>query len=380
MPVVNIVAEAETLTGESGILVNKERKGRAWEVPADIIFDNGSDLQKQRVGLRFHGGGVGRTKYTESFRVYARQRYGKSEFDPLMVFGQTRLRPLTSIVLKYTYQAYYEKRQDFNPFNHSFALDIADHIGALVPSHGLVDFYLNDEPKGLYLAMEHLSDKTIGNWLGHEDFTVYYYRKHNPESIENLYALLLAQIRLAQGEAAFEAFRRIFDVDNVLNSILLSLYIADDDFCQGAEVIRNDFESPGAIITSINWDLDHAFLTYDTDNGTFSVDPSRSAMYILQEPSGLLTCQKRFVYAWLYSQSKQFRTQLRHRLEQLMKKELSPAYLSRLLEPYRRINEQYFDGDFEQAIRDLEAFTSRRSTLLLEQLSAFEKEIETPAD
>lgn len=373
-PIVQITATAEDLTGPSGILTNKENKGKASEVPADIIIHNGKDSKKQKIGLRFHGGGIGRTKYTESYRVYARQRYGKADIDPRLIFDQYRSKPLRTIVLKYTYQAYYEKRQDFNPFNHSFALDIADHIGALVPSHGLVDFYLNDESKGLYLAMEHLSDKTIGNWLGHDDFTVYHYRKENPKSVENLYTLLLAQVRLAKGEAAFQAFRRIFNIDNVVNSILLSMYIADDDFCQGAEVIKNDFDSPGAIITTINWDLDHGFLTYD--DGRFSVDPSRSTMYILQEPKGITTCHKRYVYAWLYSQSDRFRKRLRERLEDLIKKELSPEYLSRLLEPYRRINEHYFAGEFAGAIRDLESFTKDRATLLLDQLSEFERKTE----
>lgn len=377
VPKIQLRVDKNYLTGESGIFNNKERKGKAWEVPAELEYGEGSQRVRQGVGLRFHGGGIGRTKYTESFRVYARTRYGNSALSPERLFGKSRKRALRTIVLKYTYQAYYQQKQDFNPFNHALALDIADAIGALVPSHGMVDLYINDEHKGLYLAMEHLSDKTIRNWLGHDSFKTFIYRKENPPESEDFYALLLAQVRLQDGDDAYKAFTVIFNEQNIINSILLSMYIADDDFCQGAEVIATGKGSGGGRITTINWDLDHAFLTYD--KGTLSVDPERLTMFPLQTPRRISYCHKNYAYAWLYEQSSTFRRNLRLRMEALAENELSPENMSRLLEPYRRINEQYFDGRHDQAISDLENYTRKRAKILLDHLRSFEERISTAA-
>jgi len=372
VPTIRIWVDEEDFTGETGILSNKERKGKAWEVPAELEYGEGSKRLRQAVGLRFHGGGIGRTKYTESFRVYARQRYGNSELKPELLFGRYREKALRTVVLKYTYQAYYEQRQDFNPFNHAFALDIADAIGALVPSHGLVDLHVNNEHKGLYLAMEHLSDKTVRNWLGHDDFKTYVYRKDNPPENDHLYSLLLAQVRLRKGKDAYESFKLIFNEQNVINSILLSIFIADDDFCQGIEVMNTRKGTASQEITTVNWDLDHAFLTYN--NGVFTVDPERSTMFLLNMPTGHDYCHKRYMYAWLYDQSPVFRRNLRLRMEELAAHELSPDYLSRLLDPYREINEHYFEGKHENAISDLEKFIQKRTQIVLNHLRSFEEQ------
>ena len=377
VPEVRIEMAPEYLSGDQGILSNRESKGRAWEVPAQVVIDNGEDAFRQSVGLRSHGGTKGRTKDYDSFRIYSRRAYGQRGLRADLLFENPGRADLHTLVLKYTYQVFGSHREEFNPFIHALALDVADHVGALVPRHGLVDLHVNDESRGLYLAMEHLSRRTVRRWLGRDNFRVYNYKKYNPQDEQEMFYLLLAQITSKQGEAALEALAHFYDIDNVINSIVLSAYIADDDYCQGLEIIDNIEDLPNATITSINWDLDHGFLKYEKSK--FWITADRPAFWLIK-PAVKTTCARKWAYSWVFSQSPTFRRMLRDRLEELFDDRLSPEGMAPLLDYYREVNLRYYGGRHDEAIRLLEDFIEQRPAVMRKLLDQLESEVQDKAE
>ena len=371
---VDIRVEPAFLTGERGILTNKEHKGREYEAPARLVIDNQGSSYNQAVGLRFHGGGPGRTKDINSYRVYARNDYGRGGIPHQIVFGDKRDKDLKTVVFKYTYQSYYDQlREYFNPFNHALALDIAKAIGALVPSYGLVDLSVNGENEGVFLAIEHLSDRTVKHWLGHDNFISVIYKKNVAFESKRHLSRYFVKIKNLNGEASFSALQQYYDIDNVINSIILSAYIADDDFCQGMDFVDLGNEQ----IVSINWDLDHAFLQWHLRSKRLIVTANRPGFPLLnpdytERCPTCTKCTRSRVYGWVYSQSKRFRELVRARLEKLLNAELSPANIDTMLDYYRRVNQQYYYGEQSAAIADLQQYAKLRPEILKNKLSLLE--------
>ncbi len=370
IPNVELEVAEEYLSGEElGIISHRESKGRAWEVPAKLTLDNGEERYTQTVGLRTHGGTKGRELDIESYRVYARRGYGKRSLEGELLFDPVGEASLEALVLKYTYQVYGYVRKEFNPFIHALGLEVANRVGALVPRHQLVNFEMNGESKGLYLAMEHLSKRTVKNWLGRDDFISYIYKKYNPPHVKDSFHLLLAQITAEEGDASLAMLERFYDVDNVINSIVLSSYIADDDYCQGMEVIDNLDNLSEAKITSINWDLDHGFLVFE--DRKFITTPERPAFWLL-EPSLKSACPRRWMYAYVYAQSPKFRELLRNRFQEVLSNSLSISGMQPLMDYYHKINQHYYQGRHTKALNDIENFIEKRGQIIFRQLDALE--------
>ena len=377
IPNVNLNVDDEYLYGEKGIINNKQGKGKAWEVPAQYSVNNGETTDQQQVGLRFHGGTPGRKKDILSFRINARLGYGKSAIATVPLLGQARDIGMKGVVFKYTYQAYGLERTIYNPYNHALALDIANAVGALVPAHGLVNLSINDEKQGLFLAMEHLSERTIRNWLGQKEFVTYAYKKHNSEHQQHSLFYPIGKILKTQGEEALKLLLESYDINNVLNSIILSAYISDDDYCQGIEIIEKNRETNQNFITSVNWDLDHAFLAYK--NGQYSMPASRKGMgagfniLIKNKRQSDSLCPRKWAYSHVYAESEEFRNLVRQRLESILSNELSPARVNLLIEKYRNIDNHYYQGKHEPIIDQLIAYAEKRPSVLLTELSKVEQ-------
>ena len=380
VPTVNLSVSDEYLYGETGIVDNKEGKGRIWEVPAEYSVQNKDYIQQQPVGLRFHGGTPGRKKNIESFRINARDAYGKSEIDSRPLFGRSRQLGMKGVVFKYTYQAYDLKKTIYNPYNHALALDIGDAVGALVPAHQLVDLNLNDQSYGLYLAMEHLSKRSIKHWTGRDDLVLYTYKKFNNEHQQFSLLFPIGQILKAKGDAALDLLLESYDLDNVLGSIMLSAYIADDDYCQGIDVIEEPRDSKPHLITNINWDLDHAFLFFK--RGKYSMPVQRKG---IGEAFDILKlnrrhedslCPRKWVLSHVYTESKKFRALVRDRLESLLENELSRESIVQMIAKYRAIDEVYYEGRNQKVIEEMEHYAKERPIVLRQAIDDLEAWVE----
>lgn len=375
LPSVDLQVDNEKLRGPDGIVANKEGKGSAWEIPAGLAVNSGQGAINQAVGLRFHGGTPGRKKDIESFRVYSRKRYGGTDLDPEVLFGNNDSIGVKTIVFKYTYQVFFDVVQEFNPFIHALALDVANAVGAIVPRHGLVDFNINGENQGLFLAMEHPSTRTIKHWLGHDDFETYVYKKGNLKDIQKRFFLLIGRVLSKTGDEALSELGTYYDINNVINSTILSAYIADDDYCQGVEILTDMKHVDTTRITSVNWDLDHAFIEFKDKQ--FNVRTDRLGFSLLKP--GKTACPRQWGYSWAYQQSPEFRRLVRQRFEQLINGELSVESMSKRLDYYREINQAYYNGKHQQAIDDLQRFINERPAYLLAKLNELEKQVEDGA-
>jgi len=284
---------------------------------------------------------------------------------------------MKGVVLKYTYQAYDLNKTIYNPYNHAFALDIGQMVGALVPMHQLVDLNINQKEYGLYLAMEHLSERTVKHWLGHDDFIMMSYKKYNSNSQQYAIMRPISYALDATGDEAFEYLKQVYDINNVLNSVMLSAYIADDDYCQGIDVSQEIQDSELRRITIINWDLDHALLSYN--KGEFSMPSERDglgeAFDILKQnkPHGSSLCHRKWVFSHVYTQSPEFRIQVRQRLEELLDNELKPENVIDRINYYRQIDQEYYDYSNKQVLDEMERFAKERPAILRKEIDELEE-------
>lgn len=370
LPRVLIKTDESNLYGETGLLDNKQKKGVAWEKSATLSINNKVSVQAQKIGLRYHGGGPGRKKDIESFRVLARNSYGKGVISAEALLGEPSEIDFKSLVFKYTYLVRGQgKVEDFNPFVHALALDIGQAIGALVPRHALVDLTVNDDHKGLFLAMEHFSRRTVRHWLDHDDFRMLTYKSGNTKAATVAMYKIAGDIKKLKGDAAFEYLKNRYSIDNVIDSVLLSSYIGDNDFCQGVDIQRNI----GAYkeITSLNWDLDHAFFT--TKGGQAKITPDLYGFRLLLPKKSF--CVRQRIYAWAFLQSDEFRSLVKQRLESLLNGILSAEKSGAFLDYYKQLNQTEFDGRYTQQVQDLEDFMTKRPAILREQFAALEVEV-----
>ena len=248
------------------------------------------------------------------------------------------------------------------------------------PAHQLVDLNINDKSYGLYLAMEHLSERSVKHWLGKEDIRLFTYKKYNDEHQNFSLLLPLAEIMRIEGEPAFDIFLESYDLNNVLNSIMLSAYIADDDYCQGIELTEKTGVDEKRYITSINWDLDHAFLLFE--NGQFSMPAKREglgeAFDVIKQnkPHGHSLCPRKWVFSHIYTQSKRFRDEVRQRLEAVLENELSSEKLIAMIEKYRTIDGIYYEGANNEVIDEMIMFARQRPQVLRQAIDDLEAWIE----
>lgn len=377
LPKVSIQTDAENLYGESGIIDNKQQKGIRWEKPATLRVYGRTPIAEQRVGLRFHGGTPGRKRDIQSFRLYARNRLGKPEINAAAIFGKKAQTGVKSLVLKYTYQVVGEQHIgnagviDFNPFIHALALDIGERIGAIVPRHTLVDLEINGEAHGMHLAMEHFSPRTISHWLDDAEYKLYTYKSKNALSVSVPIFKAAKDVLMYRGEAAFERLKHYYDIDNVINSILLTAYIGDDDYCQGAELMR---ERPDGTteITSLNWDLDHAFFRTVKDELKILHNKGGTKLIYPRKGRG---CTRQWSYAWTFMQSARFRDAVKSRMEELLNTVLHPRKADEILHKYSQINALRFDGKYTKQIDDLKDFIQFRPDILRNHLKEVEDAI-----
>ena len=157
---------------------------------------------------------------------------------------------------------------------------------------------------------------------------------------------------------------------------MLSAYIADDDYCQGIEIIEKSSEHEHHLITSINWDLDHAFLFFK--DGQYSMPAIRNdlgeAFDILKhnKPHSNSLCPRKWVLSHVYKESEKFRHLVRERLELLLENELSAEYISSMIDKYRVIDEGYYQGSNKKALDEMENFAQQRPLVLKQAINDLE--------
>ena len=377
VPRINIQVEDRYLDGKQGILNNLTGRKRSSEVPAVITLTDDKGSFTQTIGLRFHGGQHRRKENDlKGYRLYARPEYGSPKIGLSPYFGTGTL-PIKTLVLRAN-QAYGNQEEDygnyvrgFNPYNHALALDIGRSIGAIVSRSKLVDLQINNSDIDLYLALEHQSKKSIANALGHKNFELYTYKKRNDKHTVKLFQKIVTDILSATNDNALTKLQEYYDLDNVLNSIILRSYISDNDYCQGTEIIESNEDSKNKYkITTVDWDMDHAFFYHDGKRAY--TDASKFSYHLIQRTHRASRCPRRVIYSHVYTQSLVFRKLVREKLETLLENELSTAKINQLVAKYEKIDKEFYNEKYANVIKDIREFITFRPTIMREMLTIFE--------
>ena len=370
LPSIMLSVPEEFLDGELGLQTHNTSQGRGSEVPATIV--NTQSQISQRVGLRLHGGVKSRkSSDINNYRIYARRTYGNSSLDILSsIFVE---RPIPKTLVLRSNQAYAPLNKNygnpdrgFHPYNHALALEIGSKIGAYVPRSRLVDFSFNGQDQQLYLALEHLSKRTFESLFPSEDLLLYKHKSNNDERTRASFTAAKETIISASGEKAFDALTTIFDLDNVVNSIILTAYTGDDDYCQGVELISIDAEDQ-VTVRSYNWDLDHAFISFDATRGKSHTDPQRYGFSLLAKNERSF-CPRNDIYSHVFFNSARFRQILSERLDYFFANDLSPTSLFTMLEKYEQIDKLFYNSKHQKQLAELQAYFRARPAVIREQL------------
>jgi hypothetical protein len=148
-------------------------------------------------------------------------------------------------------------------------------------------------------------------------------------------------------------------------------FIGDDDYCQGVDLTTH--ENNIRAITSINWDLDHAFLSFVNDQPY--VDPGKYGFRPIHvtKKSG---CARQWMFGWTYLQSADLRKRLRYCMEEILDSGLSPENAVKLMDYYKALDKTEFSGRYTTQIAELEQFLRKRADELRKQLKKIELEAE----
>ncbi len=370
LPSIMLSVPEEFLDGELGLQTHNTSRGRGSEIPAKII--NTQSQISQSVGLRLHGGVKSRkSNAINNYRIYARRTYGNSSLDNLSsIFVE---RPIPKTLVLRSNQAYAPLNKNFrnpergfHPYNHAIALEIGSKIGAYVPRSRLVDFSFNGQDQQLYLALDHLSKRYFESLFPAEDLLLYKHKNNNDKDTLARFNAAKETIISASGEEALEALTNVFSLDNVVNSIILTAYTGDDDYCQGVELMSVDVEK-NVMVRSYNWDLDHAFISFDSTSGKSYTDPQRYGFSLLAKNERSF-CPRNDLYSHVFFNSARFRQILSERLDYLFANDLSPTSLLAMLEKYEQIDQLFYNSKHQKQLTELQAYFHKRPAVIREQL------------
>ena len=371
IPTVKITAEESDIYGVNGIATNKGVKGLQSEKRASLIINNNGHQYKRKIGLRFHGGGPGRKNdRLESFRVYIRN----TDLDSQALYNDKISSELKTVVFKYTLQVKPAVVDDTNAFSHALGLEVANAVGALVPRHQLVNLFVNDEYKGIYLAMDHLSDRTLSRMLDVTKDTLlnyFVYKKENSnDDVHKLYhvtSLVSKQV----GEKVFDYASKYYDINNIINSMILTSYIGDDDYCQGVDIVRKEPEGDFKA-TIVNWDLDHGFVDRRALRRPDKFNRKAWEMTADRVFSEVIHCPRSSLFQQVYQESHRFRVKYKERLIELLDTNLNYKSLRKILDEYQVISDE-LDGKYDDGINVLDDFIKNRGKFVLDSLNAYNK-------
>ena len=246
---------------------NWRRKGDGWEYPGNVEFfypEHATAVINQRIGTRIHGGGSA-AKRLKSLRLYARDVYGKSDFD-YRFFPEQPYSSYKRLILRNSGQDY-DRTLVHDASIHEVMKDLNFDTQAYSP----VITFLNGEYWGLLNLRERFDKHYLARVYGAD--------KENLDLIENGvvadYGDLIqydAMIDYIQNHdlstaANYEQLSTLMDIDNFLDYYIAEIYINNTDWPQNNVKcwrLRTDCYQADA---PLGQDGRFRWLFYDTDVG-----------------------------------------------------------------------------------------------------------------
>jgi Sulfatase-modifying factor enzyme 1/CotH kinase protein len=316
-PVMSLVMDPADLHDPArGILANVLEHGRDWERPGTVAyFDDGQLKFATGVGVRIHGGGSRKTSARQGFRLYFRREYGARQVPPDVLFGPDA-QPIRHLVV-------HNDVRDGRHFANPLAYDIAREVGAVTASTSPVRFFVNGEFYGVFVLTERFDAQYFQAHWGHDRLD------WRDEDMQSFWEWSVQHRPMTMADVAARA-----DVENLARWFLATAFTATRDAYQGPGQFLDSSRTPPRWFW-VNWDMDGSFRAFDLDSYADllnRVDELQRGRSHTEPRSNLLTT--------LFAEDEAFRTLYKRVFTAAMNHHLTPDFLARRLEYYRRAGEQ----------------------------------------
>ncbi|MBP5496167.1 MAG: CotH kinase family protein [Bacteroidales bacterium] len=244
LPVVSICADSLSLFAhDTGIFVpgdlfdpenvnlpgNYSQHGREWERRVNVeYYDPGNNGFNQTAGLRTHGGNITRRAQQKGLKIYARDDYGKKNFN-FKIFEESEIDKFKHLVLR--------------PFNNSCTPAgiqdwLSNHIAAPlnigVTASRPVTLFLNGEYWGIYYLEEKVDERYLESHYGvdHDNVNIIaQWAELEAGSSDGFYSLYywLMDADL-KDSVQYSYFAEKIDIPNIIDYYLFELFSANRDW------------------------------------------------------------------------------------------------------------------------------------------------------
>lgn len=244
LPIVSICADSLSLFAhDTGILVpgdlynpehidrpgNYSQHGREWERTVNVeYYDTENNGFNQTAGLRTHGGNVTRRAQQKGLKIYAREEYGKKNFQ-FKIFEETEINKFKRLILR--------------PFNNACSPAgiqnwLTNHIAAPLnmgtTASKPVTLFLNGEYWGIYFLEEKADERYLESHydVDHDNVNIIdNWDELEAGSSDEFYALYYGlMVADLSDSAQYDYFSQKIDIPNIIDYYLFELFSANRDW------------------------------------------------------------------------------------------------------------------------------------------------------
>jgi CotH kinase protein/Lamin Tail Domain/Fn3 associated len=248
LPVISLIMDERDLFGyDSGMYVpgvnydpkkpayypsgNYHQRGKDWERPVHFEYFEkyGKSAFSQNAGIRLHGGKA-REAAQKSFRLYARDKYGKSSFD-YPFFASSSQSGFKTFVLRATMRGVHI--QTF--IQDELASEIVRDIGFEFLDYNPTIVFINGEYWGIHSLRERMDKHLISQRFGIDKDSIDIIGMYNvgvEEGSDTHYKNLLEWLEMndMQAPSSFEYISSQIDIGNYIDYQIAEIYLNNWDW------------------------------------------------------------------------------------------------------------------------------------------------------
>ncbi len=236
LPVLSLVTDPAHLWDEkTGVYVNAEERGRAWERPVTVewLSPEGEPGFSVGAGLRLHGA-AGRTRSKKSFRLYFRGEYGPREL-AYPLFGSAPGQTYDRLVLRAGFNdswlcsdvVWCHHRDGTVYVRDQLVRDLHGTMGQVAARGRWIALYLNGEYWGLYNLAERIDERFLATHFDHEDWDIVRSLGEHEAWDEFMDWITVTDL---SDEAQYEQAAQQLDIENFTSVIILHLWSGNVDW------------------------------------------------------------------------------------------------------------------------------------------------------
>lgn len=372
LPVLSLSTDPENLFNpQTGIYVNNNKEGRAWERPVELEWFENHKLGFQTgAGTRIQGNTGPRDYDKKSFRIYFREGYGRGRLNyPL--FPNDTVSTFNTLVLRSGYDDNLEpKNPSGTLIRDPLVFELWRRAGQIGVSGRFSVLYLNGQFHGIYEIKESMDEDFVRTHLRLEAFDL---MRTRWDSTELVYGSRDEWKKLVQffesntfsSDAMLEQANARLDLENFTTLMALVHATEWKSWAYGTFMIRAKFPTAKWIWTI--WDADRAFTELEWNGLTDPYSPLAS------------TFDNLFIKKLL--QNATYKKYYINRIMDLLNTVFSPSQVEAIIDslanqiaseiPLEVAKWQNTVSQWNQNIQGLKYFAKQRPGIVIQQLQEY---------